>query len=54
MDGAWDGYDTRGSTTGANTARAALAEAVGTFLLVLVGTVVSIAAVYHAYDGGHL
>jgi len=45
MDGAWDGHDTRGSTTGANTARAALAEAVGTFLLVLVGTAVATAAV---------
>jgi len=45
MAGAWDGHDTRGSTTGANTARAAIAEAVGTFLLVLVGTAVATAAV---------
>jgi len=45
MAGARDGHDTRGSTTGANTARVAIAEAVGTFLLVLVGTAVATAAV---------
>ena len=45
MEGRWDGHDTRGATTGANTARAALAEAVGTFLLVLVGTAVATAGV---------
>ena len=52
MTGARDGYDTRGSTTGANTARAAIAEAVGTFLLVLVGTAVATAAVLGTNTAG--
>jgi len=45
MAGAWDGHDTRGSTTGVNIACAAIAEAAGTFLLVLAGTAVATAAI---------
>jgi len=52
MAGARDGHDTRGSTTGANTARAAIAEAVGTFLLVLVGTAVATTAVLGTNTAG--